>query len=254
MAKNTLPSAPIPASIELSMRSSSLFDRDDPDSVFNRSQGELREAVLRVEQSKMGIRNTKLPPKLIKELIKPDPRDAKMRQGFWEEYARAVDRDSYMRVEFIAGGVTSFEVFCEDYLLKPEMMGYLMNCPASYVRNTEDLLNVALDRLRDILELPLVNHKGQVQPAVVAGILKAAEMLDKRVKGAVLQKVAVHQHHTQGAIESVPGGTLAQDELAMLEKQIQDVRKKMNEKYALLPGSQDRGTIVVEKARDDEKA
>lgn len=233
------------------LKHASVFDRDDPDSVWNRTQGALRTFLEKVEQNKTGIRNTKLPPAQIKNLIKPEPRDAKLRLAFWEEYARAVDRDSFIRIEYIGAGVTSQEIVM-DMLMDPEKFGYVLNCPASYLRETENLLHVALDRLRDILDLPLVNSKGQVQPAVVAGILKAAEMLDKRVKGSVMQKVAVHQHHTQGGAPIGFDGTLAQDQLLELEKQLSDVRKKMTEKYAILPSPSRNGDLLVEKAQDEE--
>lgn len=221
--------------------------------MWNRTQGPLREFLEKVEQNKTGIRNTKLPPARIKELIKPDPRDAKLRLSFWEEYARAVDRDSFIRIDYIGAGVTTHEIVL-DMLSDPEKFGYVLNCPASYLRETENLLNVALDRMRDILDLPLVNSKGQVQPAVIAGILKAAEMLDKRVKGAVMQKLAVHQHTTTGgSVVDIGSGALAHEQLLELENQIAAARKKMTEKYAVLP--QDNGaTVIVEKDVDDKKA
>jgi hypothetical protein len=158
-----------------------------------------------------------------------------------------------MRIEHIGAGVTTHEIVM-DMLADPEKFGYVLNCPASYLRETEHLLNVALDRMRDILELPLVNSKGQVQTAVIAGILKAAEMLDKRVKGAVMQKVAVHQHTTSGG--SVIGvdtnGALAHEQLMELEKQISDARKKMAAKYAVL-GTDEGMPVVVEKTQDDQE-
>lgn len=195
----------------------------------------------------------RLHAKAIRDLLKPEPRDAKLRQGFWEEYSRAIDRDSNMRIEYIPGGVCTLELFME-MIADPEKMGYLLNAPTSYMRNAEDLLNVTMDRLRDILELPLVNSKGQVQGAVVSAVLKAAEMLDKRVRGAVLQRVAVHQHHTQGGqvVGMDDSGVLASDQLALLESEIQKVRKKLDEKYAILPAVGGPQVVDIGDKRDEE--
>lgn len=232
------------------LKQASVFDREDPDSVWNRTHGILQEYLAKVEVNKIGLRNTKLSPKMIKDYIKPESRDAKVRLVFWEEYARAVDRDTFIRIEYIGAGVTTQELVLE-MLADPEKFGYILNCPASYLRETENLLHVALDRIRDILDLPLVNSKGQVQPAVISGILKAAEMLDRRVKGAVMQKLAVHQHHTNGVQPVGFDGTLAQDQLLELEKQISDVRRKILDKYAILPAGNNIN-MAIEKAPDEE--
>lgn len=237
------------------MKGASVFDRDDPDSVINRTQGELRAAIERAEQSKEARKIQGFHPRALKDNIKPDPRDNRLRISFWDEYSRAVERDHLMRIDQIYAGVTTYEVFRDDYLSDPRLVGFLLNIPFSYMKNAEEILLSGLDRLRDIIDLPLVNSKGQVQPAVANAIIKAVEMLDKRVKGAVMQKVAVHQHHTQGAppIGFEAGGSLAINELEMLEKQLLDVRKRMNEKYALIDNTNNK-EILVEKAQDDEEA
>jgi hypothetical protein len=238
----------VPRNVVEAVKGATLFDRDDPDSLFNRTQGMLHEAILRVETNKDARRIYATSERAIKERIKPEPRDARLRISFWDEYSRACERDIFMKVENIFSGICVGEVFIEEYIPDPCKMAYLMNIPTQYLKAAEEILMTGLERFRDILELPLINSKGQVQGAVINGILKAVDMLDKRVKGAVMQKLAIHQHTTSGGNVADAGGTLAHEQLAELEKQIFDVRKKINEKYAVIPES----VVVVEKVSDEE--
>jgi hypothetical protein len=74
--------------------------------------------------------------------------------------------------------------------------------------------------------------------AVVSGIIKAVEMLDKRVKGAVLQKHAIHQHHTGSIVGALPEAQsspqLAFEQLASLDRELQAVKEKLEGKFAVV--------------------
>jgi hypothetical protein len=241
----------IPEGIEEIVRGASIFDRGDPDSVFNRSPPRIKAAIELLETSKSGMKWVLAGPKEIRQTLKPDVSLSRLRISFWEEYARAIDRDRLIREDFVYAQICVLEGFSE-IIADPERFGYILNQPHNYKKATEELLSTGLDRLRDILELPLVNSKGQVQPAVIGGILKAVEMLDRRVKGAVMQKVAVHQHHTGGGVpvgfsHGADGQALAMEEIRMLESEIGEVRRKLDEKYAVLHNSAKGKDYVVDK-------
>jgi hypothetical protein len=248
--------APIQATLPMNApeiaRGASLWDNDDPDSVINKASGALREALITQGQTPEARRVQRHGEAWIRENIKPTPTMARIRIGFWDEYTRAVDSGKPMVTERIYGGILAREYFEEEFYTNPTKVGYMLFCPPNYARATEEILMLALERARDIIELPLVNSKGQVQVAVVNGVLKALEMLDKRVKGAVMQRVAVHQHHTQGGQVQIPSNTLATDELDILEGEIRNIREKLGDKnIALIPGRHK--DVVVEKTEESDE-
>jgi hypothetical protein len=222
--------ATLPANAPEIVRGASLWDESDPDSLINKATGALRSALIEKGKTPEARKILRQGEQWIREHIKPTPQMARIRIAFWDEYARSVDTGNKMISDRIYGGIMARESFEEDYFTDATKIGYMLFCPPHYARATEEILMLALERMRDIIELPLVNSKGQVQVAVVSGILKAAEMLDKRVKGAIMQKVAVHQHHTNGGQVQIPSNTLATDELDMLESEIKNIRAKIEEK------------------------
>jgi len=226
-----------------------LFDREDPESLINCCDGSLRKSIEAVEQSKEARRIIKLGEKDLRD-TKPSAQDSRLRISFWDEHGRSLEMGHSMKLSRIYAGIVSKETFEENYLCDPVKMAYLLNTPPAYYTAAQEILLTGVERLRDIIELPLINAKGQVQAAVISGILKAVDLLDKRIHGASLQRIAVHQHHTAGGggIEQAPEGALASDQLALLEKQIADVRKKLGEKYAIVPGELlgTKGGAVVE--------
>jgi len=248
MAKNSnaleprnfaLASNPSPAGV-------SLFNREDPDSLINCTDGSLRKSIEAVEQSKEARRILKFGEKELRDL-KPTAQEARLRFSFWDEHARAIETGQSMKLTRVFAGIISEETFYENYLASPEKMAYLMNIPPAYKMAAQEILITGMERLRDIIELPLMDSKGRVQGAVVSAILKAVDMLDKRINGMALQKIAVHQHSTSGG--DMPTPELAHDQVELLEKQIAELRKKMGEKYAVLPSAS--GAVVVEKVVTD---
>jgi hypothetical protein len=234
------------------INAASVFNREDPDSLVNRTSDVLLAGLLRIEQNRSAKALMKKPEKYLRESFKPSPEATRLRISFWEEYARAVEYGGVMSVRRVYAGIVTAETFDEDYLGDDMQLAYLVNIPPLYHRAVQEILLTGIERLRDIIELPLIDSKGRVQTGVVAGILKAVDMLDKRIHGANLQRVAVHSHHTQGALPGaqVPVDALAMDELAILEKQIADVRARMEGKYAVIsdPIRKERRVIEMEEA------
>jgi hypothetical protein len=220
------------------VRGSSLFDESDPDSVFNKTSDKLHEVITTLGthvEARRVIRNGEA---YAREHLKPTAQMARIRIGFWDEYARSVSTGQKMSVDRIYAGVMSKETFEDEYYTDPKKLGYVLLTPPHYHRAAEEILLLGLERMRDIIELPLINSRGQVQVAVVNGILKAVEMLDKRVKGAIMQKVAIHQHNTNGGAlpaTHIPPDALATDELGILEAEILNIRKRLDKRVVELP-------------------
>ena len=55
----------------------------------------------------------------------------------------------------------------------------------------EEALAYGIERLREILELPMFDKKGRVDGKAAELILKTVALLDQRVKGSVVQRAEV---------------------------------------------------------------
>lgn len=240
-----------------------IFHREDPESLFNKLPPAYRKYLLAVEEDEEALRCLKWGERMIRKEFKPTAEQARLRLSFWDEYARSLDTGALMRMEYIPAGAMSDEGFV-SFIQDPRNMAYLCNVPPHYHRAAEEILLMGLERLRDIFEIPFVNDRGQVNGAVISGVIKAVDMLDKRVKGAILQKVAVHQHHTSEMRQQAPGEKLVQapspealafEEIRHLEEQIAQVRERMQKNYALMHAKVGTGEVevVVEKAELSEE-
>lgn len=118
----------------------------------------------------------------------PNPSDNRLRLKFWNEYERAQESMEWMVVVHIYSGICSREYFFQKYMIEPYKMAWLLCPPANYLVITEEALQVGLEALRDILEQKLTLPNGRINVALGNLKLKIVELLDIRVKGAVVQK------------------------------------------------------------------
>ena len=164
---------------------------------------------------------TKDEDELIK-IAKPTPTVNKLRIGFWLEHERAIKANCKMEMVNVWSGVCSAEYFYEICICKNDIIkniAWILNPVQNYATIMEEGLSVANRRLRDILEMPLYemksykDSKGNMKNRRVPNtkvaelIIKAHQILDTRVKGAVVQKVEsksvnmnVNENAPQGAV------------------------------------------------------
>lgn len=122
----------------------------------------------------------------------------RLRVAFWMEFDRAVELNEPMQLQRVYGGVCTREYFYQSYLRKPEKVAWMLCPPVAYTLAMEEALLFSITRMREILDFPLYNKKGEPDYRVGELILKAFEKLDLRIKGAVLQRIQsvnVHAHH-----------------------------------------------------------
>lgn len=238
------------------VRGASIWDEADEDSIVRKTVGDLKNAILingKTPEARKFLRHGE---DYIRDNLKPTPTMARLRISFWDEYARALDQGSLMVTERIYAGIMSRELFDQDFLCSPSMIGYLLSTPPHYHRAAEEILLLGLERMRDIIELPLIDSKGRVQGAVLSAVIKAVELLDKRVKGAILQKIAVHQHSTSGAqpLPVAESGS-AKDELTLISEEVDRLREKLSASFVKLPnyGDHNPAATFVEKVVRDAK-
>ena len=181
---------------------------------FNRSQDlfRLSEKVLTNRMEQMGY--------------KVSSTENLLRNRFWLEYDHAVTGGfSKMRIEEIIRGVCSFSFFRETFLANAYLVAYLMLPPINFKAKQEETLLYALDKLRAVLDIDAIGPNNQVDTKVIRAQLAIYQILEKRVQGEVMQKVA-HAHalvplqpSTQSEVEAVSEEQMLAEMQEMLSKQ-----------------------------------
>ena len=119
----------------------------------------------------------------------PNQIDNALRMRFWAEYQRASMAGTKMSIVKIYTGVCGGEFFKSVYAKNKTRMAWMMCIPASYEMRMEESLVYAIDEMRTILELPLIDEKsGKINFSLAALKFRIAEKLHTIVKGAVVTK------------------------------------------------------------------
>ncbi len=117
-----------------------------------------------------------------------------LRNRFWLEYDHAVSGSfPKMRLEEVIRGVCSFKFFRESFLSNQYLVAYLMLPPINFKTKQEETLLYALDKLRAVLDLDAIGPNNQVDTKIIRAQLAIYQILEKRVQGETVQKVA-HAH------------------------------------------------------------
>lgn len=136
-----------------------------------------------------GLDETALWKKLKLVSSKPTPTDNRLRLKFWMEFDRCqVEGEKAMNMAAICAGICSRTYFYNDYVKFPEKMAWLLCPPAGYIAKTEEALEFGIEQLRDILDQDHVWSSGKLDHRLIGLKIRIVEMLDIRVKGAVVQK------------------------------------------------------------------
>jgi len=174
-------------------------------------------------------------PNILRVAGKIDSLDDRVRLAFWDSYSQATLRGKQMKFsQFVNVNSIYMEDFTKRYLADPgHKLAYLLRSPQKYGAAMRSLLNRGVERLEEIMNLPFVNEKtGKVDTALIAQVLKATQLIDLRVKGAIVQKMQIQQQNLNYDVNT----SLAQNEsltkelsnmsmaeLEMLEKKLQKV-------------------------------
>lgn len=155
------------------------------------------------------------------------PTENRLRIAFWMEYDRAImASDAKMYMPRVHGGVCSSEYFYQVVIRKPEKVAWMLCPPASYTKAMEEALTFGIEKLRDILEFPLYNKKGEPDTKVGELILKAVEKLDIRQKGAIIQRVQTMNLHKH---VSAPAAPEPQESMEEVDERLKHLEKRAKE-------------------------
>lgn len=112
----------------------------------------------------------------------------RLRMKFWVEYDYAQANNTEMRMPFVYSGICFREQF--DHLTRNRFDVAWMLCPpTNYLVVMEEGLIFGIEELRECLALPVVNDKGKVSTPLITAKLQIVQMLENRVKGAIVQRI-----------------------------------------------------------------
>lgn len=121
--------------------------------------------------------------------------------------------------------------------------------PADYEVLLDEALTHSLDRMREIIDLPITitDADGNIKPnsTTINAILAISKMLDMRKHGGYLQRIEEKSMHLHGTIPaSQQGAALADNSMDQIEAQIKEIEAKIQKKS--LPSE-----FIIDKVRDD---
>jgi hypothetical protein len=153
---------------------------------------QMTEAVARIPEPYLNLDEEEMKANLARDFEwHPSVTVENLRIKFWEEFDRCqIAKEPKMVQEQIYRGVCSVDYFftlCADQYKWP-VWAYIITRPTEYDQVMRSMLSLATSRLRDILSIPILNKNGEPRdPKLIDTILKAAAMVDHRVKGSYIQ-------------------------------------------------------------------
>lgn len=164
------------------------WEENDPKSLVNLVTDRMRELMRQLPPELLGQSEKEL-----RRRLDPTWLQDQLRLAFWDEYFLTIDNNqNRMRPGAIFANCCSKETFYTQ-IENPLFLAFLTKPPAGYMLKMRSLLDMALERMREILTLDLTNPNGTVNTKLIAEIVKIAALADNRVKGAVTQKIQIDQ-------------------------------------------------------------
>lgn len=200
------------------------FNRMEERSLINLAPDHVQAAILRAHQSR---------PELFglseEELIEVGDIGERgcgamtnsIRMKFWLEYDEAQAEHRPMKIKNIYAGICELDVFVQKVLGNPVRVAWMLCKPPEYDAAVSEMHQYSLSRMRLILEQP-VFQRGKYQAATARDHIKIFELLELRVKGAVVQKTMnIHANIPQKA--AIPENVKKEE----LEKRLKEIERSI---------------------------
>jgi hypothetical protein len=168
------------------------------------------------------------PDVLLRKHCKPDERDERLRLTFWDEYNAATAQGKRMSLKNVIHKVCPIEVWNGYYRRNLEKVLWIITAPRDYNLSLRHIHAKGMMRLEQIMNLPIKDKEGEVDHRSVALILKTFQLVDLRVKGAILQKVQIQQQNLNMEVSSEQMQNLSQmsmEELDAMERKLDKMQR-----------------------------
>lgn len=133
-----------------------------------------------------------LPEVNLREYVRPDFELNCLRSRFWEEYYLALGQQRMMEIPNIVKGICSEEFFVN--LFESDKKYWLFRVPKDYKTLLSETASHGLRRIREIMELPLYDQKGDVDHKSAKLILDVYKHVESRILGTPETKIKIDQN------------------------------------------------------------
>lgn len=168
--------------------------------------------------------------KLIREKksLRPSPTVNRIRLKVWQEYDNAQMNQTKMDSKKFYAGICDMETF-DGIIRYAHNLAWIFCPPANYMTMMEEGLLFGIERLRDILELPVEMPGGQINSRLAELQAKIVMMFDERVKGAVPKHLKIDQETKNLHLHATEKGVKTKlEELSEqeLQRTLENLRKR----------------------------
>lgn len=218
-----------------------IFDTSNPRSVYNLVSPVMQEAISNVhpEYYKWSL-------KALEKNSKPEERDYQLRVAFWREYNEAQDKwKKALSLNMVIRGVCASDYFYKVVLKDPLKLAFILYPVVDMQAAMEEMLDLGLREMRKILKLPTMGKAGANMP-VIREKIKVVALLQNRIQGSVIQRVALDQR-VQGEIKNE--GPKSLDMIQKEIKQIERLVRKQTSPKSLESSAE--AVVELESEKDD---
>jgi len=187
------------------------YDINHPRSMINKVPNWLRERM----QGQLMMEYMRMDEEKLQEIVKPTLTINRLRTAFWYEYEKLFAKygssynshsDHGLSIHRVCSGICSVSYFMYDVARNDAYLAWISHPPLNYEKSMQEALTHGLDRVREILNLPMLEYKFTKdglpcvdpctnQPVMIANekvaniILKTVAFIDLRIKGAIPQQI-----------------------------------------------------------------
>lgn len=159
---------------------------------------------------------------------KPTPTDYALRVSFWREFEKMMWRGSGRIVcAGVFGGICSELYFYKKFIRNEAKLAWMVRPMQVYQKEMEAILYRGTERLWELMEIPIKNGKGVIDPKKAEILLKTITQVENRVKGMAVQKSESRSMNVN--VSSRTKATQSIDTMESLDRRIKQIEVELGE-------------------------
>lgn len=135
------------------------------------------------------ITNRNASEDFLNSAVRPDEHLKVMKMHFWDKLERAVVDKQQMSDFDVYGGIIPRDMYDQIVDQKSLVVCWLCKRPISYEARLRIILEGGVEKMKDIMNLPLRDEDGNVNLKAANLVMNAFKLLDLRTHGAYLQRI-----------------------------------------------------------------
>lgn len=189
----------------------SIIDQSNPHSVYNMSPDNVKKCI---DQVPANVWDMSVYELANQAEIGID--EKKLRIAFWIEYERAVRNNTPINLYHVGRGIIQTRGMNTKIMANPYKLAYILTPPEDYRVKLEEMLIIALDEERKVLELPVVQRRIQITK-------DGKEIIHEKVD----TKLAALKHQIRESLQNRVHGAVATKSFN-INKQIDDEKEELS--------------------------